>query len=106
MADVPTGALDDLEKPPPESLGSPVDEVDSIMAAELGYQAGEVLYDLGGSREQFDQAANRHHKEMEQELGNEKPEQLFPNYVVTESVINKKHPEQQGRRTTQDQQPK
>lgn len=89
VADLLTAALDDLEANLPRGLGEVDSRVDAYMADELGYQVGEVLYKLGGVRGQFRNLANKHFQEMEQELGNEKPEVLFPLFVLTESDLKK-----------------
>jgi len=89
VADLLTAALDQLEKSLPEALGELVEEhwQDDI-AEQLG-EKEERLYYLGGARGRFQRLANKHYLELEKELGNETPEPLFTNFIVTESSMKK-----------------
>ena len=93
VADLLTTALDELEKNLPEALGNQIEKdwQNSIIedAAIEGQPIPENFYYLGGARGRFRNIANKHYREMEKELGNEKPEPLFPNLLVTESDIAK-----------------
>jgi hypothetical protein len=82
VADLLTSALDDLEKTLPQAPGEMLDpsECDAI-CEQIGEPRGQQLYYLGGIKGRFHKLANRHYKELEKELGNENPPQLFPNYV-------------------------
>lgn len=90
VADLLTAALDDLETNLPEGYGELVDRVsDPFFAEELGVPVGTNLYNLGGMRGRFRDLANRHYKEIENELGNENPDKLFVQMTVTEKDVKK-----------------
>lgn len=89
VADLLTAALDDLEENLPEALGDKIERVDHYMAEELGLEAGDMLYSMGGARGRFRGLANRHFREIETELGNEEPGTLYPNMWVTERDLKK-----------------
>src|SRR5690606_34381397 len=89
VADLLTSALDDLEKNLPEALGQKVDErYNDEIADQIG-QSGETLYYLGGPKARFHELANRHFRELETELGNENPEPLFCDVVLSASDLGK-----------------
>lgn len=87
VADLLTSALDDLEKNLPEGLGEPVEERYNDEIAEQIGQKGEKLFYLGGARGRFHQLANRHFTELEQELGNEAPDPLYTNIVMSKADL-------------------
>jgi hypothetical protein len=89
VADLLTSALDDLEKALPEALGEPVEDEWNDEIARQDGEEEEQLYYLGGPRGRFMQLANKHYRELEEELGNENPEPLFTTRVVTESQLKK-----------------
>jgi hypothetical protein len=78
VADLLTGALDQLEKSLPEGLGHPVENQHDFeqIAAHLGEEYEPVYY-LGGARGRFRDLANEHYEQLEKELGNESPGTLF-----------------------------
>lgn len=88
VADLLCAALDDLEKSLPEALGEPIsgeDERVEVMVAEhQGYEY-QPLFHLGGPRGKFRNIANRHFAELEEELGNAKPNSLFPELFRSEA---------------------
>jgi hypothetical protein len=88
VADLLTAALDDLEKNLPEAVGDPVED---NMNDEIGRQIGEKgqLYYMGGTRGRFHKSANRHYRELENELGSERPEPLYTDYVGTKEQFSK-----------------
>jgi len=87
VADLLTTALDELEKALPEALGEPVEEAFNDRIAQEIDEEGEQLYYLGGARARFMSLANMHYRELEEELGNEKPEPLFGSIVVTKADV-------------------
>ncbi len=88
VADLLTAAIDDLEKHLPERPGEPVEESwNDDIAQEIG-EEGQLYY-LGGMRGWFRRTANQHYLELEKELGNEKPDDLYPNIVGTEADFTK-----------------
>ena len=88
VADLLTSAIDELEKNLPEGIGEAVEEAwQDEMTAQLGET--ERLYYLGGVRGRFHHSANIHYSELERELGNETPEELYPNIVGTEDQFKK-----------------
>lgn len=89
VADLLTAALDDLEENLPGGLGEREDQVDAILADELGLQLGDILYSLGGKRGSFRNLANRHYREIEKELGNDNPGKLYGDMLVTEDQFKK-----------------
>ena len=87
VADLLTTALDELEKNLPEAAGDPVDfDLQSSLAedAAIAGQEYEIHYHLGGIRARFRNIANKHYRELENELENENPEPLFGNIVGTQ----------------------
>ena len=51
-----------------------------------------IYHQLGGLRGQFQKLANRHYQEIERELGNESPPQLFLDSYLTKSDLEKGKP--------------
>jgi len=91
VADLLTAALDDLEKNLPEAFGEFAQmEVDSDMADQIGCAAGEKVYELGGERGRFHKLANKHYKELENDLGNQTPGHLYSEQSITESYFDRK----------------
>jgi hypothetical protein len=92
IADLLTSALDELEQNLPEAAGNPISDEDEhnerMVADHLGHDYAP-LFHLGGPRGKFRQLANRHFYELELELGNEKPEPLFGEIIVTEDQFKK-----------------
>lgn len=92
IADLLTSALDELEQNLPEAVGYPIsdeDEDNERMAADhLGHDY-IPLFHLGGPRGTFRRLANQHFADLERELGNEKPEPLFGEFIVTEDRFKK-----------------
>lgn len=89
VADLLTAALDDLEINLPEALGDEVEQVDRFMAEDFGLEVGETIYSLGGARGRFRSLANRHYRDIEEELGNEKAGTLYPDLWITERSLKK-----------------
>jgi hypothetical protein len=89
VADLLTSALEELEKNLPEALGERIEESWHDEAARQIGEEGQQLYYLGGPRARFMELANKHYRELEEELGNENPERLFTIPVVTESQFKK-----------------
>jgi hypothetical protein len=88
VADLLTTALDELEKNLPECAGERAEKsIEEHIAMETGEY--EPLYYMGGVRARFQEVANRHYRELEIELGNEKPERLFTATVGTKEDFNK-----------------
>lgn len=79
VADLLSAALDDLEKNLPMSI-VPVNEFQQQYEDENALRSGfppEVLYEMGGARAQFRNKSNQFYKDLEKELGNESPSDLF-----------------------------
>lgn len=92
VADLLTSALDELEKNLPEALGNRMDDATQQDFAENAAMEGEEyeeMFTLGGSRARFRNIANLHYAEIEKELGNENPTQLFPEIVGKKSDFEK-----------------
>jgi hypothetical protein len=92
VADLLTSALDELEKNLPEALGNRMDEATQQHFAEMAAMDGEQyeeMFFLGGTRGRFRNIANRYFVEMENELGNENPTQLFPDIAGRKSDFEK-----------------
>lgn len=88
VADLLTTAIDELERHLPEGLGNPVEaRLDEALREHQG-EAGQHYY-LAGARGRFRDSANQHFSELEKELGNENPELLYPEMVITEDQIRK-----------------
>lgn len=87
VADLLTSALDELEKNLPEALGEPVEEDWSSRVAEQIGQEGEKLYYLGGPRGRFHRLADAHFAGLEKELGNDSPEPLYGNTVMSKADL-------------------
>ncbi|WP_052177726.1 hypothetical protein [Methylotenera sp. G11] len=79
VADLLSAALDDLEKNLPMNI-VPVNEFQQQYEDEQSYHAGlpqESLFEMGGARAQFRHKSNQHYKDLEKELGNDSPSDLF-----------------------------
>lgn len=79
VADLLTVALDDLEKNLPMSI-TPIDEHHQQIEDEIAYHQGirpEALFELNGARARFRNIANKHFVDLEKELGNEEPINLY-----------------------------
>lgn len=86
IADLLTSALDDLELNLPMTAGYSIDAEDEHNERWVSNQIGEdyvPLFYMGGPRGKFRNLANEHFTELEKELGNEKPEPLYPDYINT-----------------------
>jgi predicted DNA-binding protein len=73
VGDLLASALDELEASLPVALGKEVDEHP---------ETGETIYEAAGRRAWFRDVANKHYKEMEKELGTEKPAPLYSTLCV------------------------
>jgi len=92
MADLLTSALDELEQNLPMGVGSPIDHESEYVERMLANHNGEdyvPLFYLGGARGKFRNLSNSHFEELERELGNEKSEPLFADFIVTEDQFKK-----------------
>ena len=92
IADLLTSALDELEHHLPEALGYPISAEDEHHERKVADHLGDEyvpLFHLGGARGKFRRLANEHFVELERELGNEKPEPLFGQIIVTEDKFSK-----------------
>lgn len=92
VADLLAAALDDLEKNLPEEKGCGLDPEEQAIERHIAEQNGEDyedIFTLGGARGRFRITANKHFKELENELGNENPTPLFEQIWRTESQIEK-----------------
>jgi hypothetical protein len=79
VADLLSAALDDLEKNLPMNI-VPIDEHQQQYEDEHAHREGrptEVLYEMGGARAKFRNITNRHYKDLEKELGNESPSDIY-----------------------------
>ena len=93
VADLLTTALDEYEKNLPEEIGGVIDHEDEYIERQVADHTNEEyedLFYLGGARARFRFAANRHYYELEKELGNDKPEVLFPVSHYTKSYFDSK----------------
>ena len=92
IADLLTSPLDELEQHLPEALGYPISAEDEHHERKVADHLGDEyvpLFHLGGARGKFRRLANEHFVELERELGNEKPEPLFGEIIVTEDKFSK-----------------
>lgn len=92
IADLLTSALDDLEQNLPMTLGDPIrgeDEQNERNLAEYEGRDYIPIFTVGGPRARFRWIANKHFKELEQELGNDKPTALFDEMYITEAELRK-----------------
>lgn len=90
VADLLTSSLNDLEEKLPMALGEQADPGLGELIARESNERYEDLYYMGGPRGKFRRIANHHYFELEAELGNEKPDPLFPDWLISEAQINKK----------------
>lgn len=89
VADLLTSALDELEKNLPEALGEEIDDqMHEILEHEYGGRV-ETHYYLGGPRGRFRDLSNYNYRELEKELGNDSPTELFSNLVIKQSDLKK-----------------
>lgn len=87
IADLLTSALDELEQNLPMAAGFPIAAEEEHNERWIAKEIGEEyvpLFHMGGMRGKFRQLANQHFDELEKELGNEKPEPLFGEYIRSE----------------------
>ena len=87
VADLLTSALDELEKELPQALG---DDVENDLQEDLAEKTGDIterLYYLGGARGRFRKLANAHYKELEKELGNDHPEILYGDMIISRASL-------------------
>lgn len=88
VADLLAAALEELERAMPQGLGllEPDQEPHRWIAEHGGYQY-EPVHRIGGPRGQFRDLANKHFEEIEKELGNENPEPLYLEVLITASEL-------------------
>ena len=87
IADLLTSALEELEQNMPMAVGYAISDEEEDNERWMADHIGETfvpLFHMGGPRAKFRSLANEHFEEMERELGNEKPEPLYGEYVRTE----------------------
>jgi hypothetical protein len=91
VADLLTAALADLERNLPVSLGPLTEDqhIERLAAEQNGYEY-EPVHLANGPRSDFRRLANQHFKEIEKELGNENPEQLYPPLLLSPSELQSK----------------
>jgi len=92
IADLLTSALDELEINLPMALGDPINGEDERIERDIARfeQRDYVpIFTVGGTRARFRWLSNKHFKELEQELGVEKPPVLFPDMYITEAELKK-----------------
>lgn len=93
VADLLTAALDDLEKNLPQELGMGLPDEDVQIEKKIAHHQGtqyEPLYSLAGARGRFREIANKHYKELENELGNEGAGRLYDSLWITEKDVKEK----------------
>jgi hypothetical protein len=92
VADLLSAALDNLEENLPMVKGPAPDremeDLERRIADQEGY-AYEPFFLVEGPRSRYRALANKHYKELEKELGNEKPENLFNVLWMDESKFPK-----------------
>ena len=89
VADLLSSALDELERSLPEGLGMEVHpQIQEVIDDDYGGRA-ETHYYLGGLRGRFRDLSNQHYRELEKELGNDSPAQLFNDLSIAESDLKK-----------------
>lgn len=79
VADLLSAALDDLEKNLPMNI-VPIHEQQQQYEDERAHHEGrptEVFYEMGGARAKFRNITNRHYKDLEKELGNDSPNDIY-----------------------------
>jgi len=88
VADLLAAALEELERTMPQSLGTldTNQNMHRTVAEHEGFEY-EPVYRLGGPRAQFRDLTNKHFEEIEKELGNEKPEPLYREVLITASEL-------------------
>lgn len=89
VADLLTAALSDLEKNLPIELW-PVNPERQHELEAIAYHLGEPaekMYELGGARGRFRALANKHYRELENELGNEDAGTLYETQYGSEDFI-------------------
>ena len=84
VADLLTSALDELEKNLPEALG---EEAEDWIQRDHAESEDDLCYYLSGARGRFRKLSNKYYKEFEKELGNEHPEILYSDMIITRSQI-------------------
>jgi hypothetical protein len=92
IADLLTSALDELEQNLPMALGDPIggeQEYVERMVADHEQREYIQIYSVAGPRARFRWISNKHFEELEKELGNEKPEQLYSELYTTEAELRK-----------------
>jgi hypothetical protein len=92
IADLLTSALDELEQNLPMALGDPIGgehEYIERMVADHEQREYTQIYSVAGPRATFRWISNKHFDELEKELGNEKPEQLYSELYTTEAELRK-----------------
>lgn len=92
VADLLSAALDNLEENLPMIKGPAPDrqleDMERRVAEHEGYTY-EPFFMVEGPREKYRNLANKYYKELEKELGNEKPENLFAQLWMDESKFPK-----------------
>ena len=80
VADLLTAALENLELNLPVQKGQPLsyeeEQLERQIADYQGYDY-EQLYMVNGKREEYRNLVNKFYKELERELGNDKPENIY-----------------------------
>jgi len=92
VADLLSAALDNLEESLPQKKGPEIDDLHAHDMRWLAEQDGvkyEPLYIVEGPRAIFRNTANRHYKQLEKELGNEAPKNLYDDLWLTEAEFRK-----------------
>ena len=74
VADLLTTSLDELEESLPSDQGQPFGEDEDT---------GEFLFEQVGVVGWYRSLTNKHHAELERELGNEKPKPFYPTILVS-----------------------
>lgn len=89
VADLISAALDDLERNLPYTTHlAPEREQQSERDAARHFKYDyEPVYEMGGVRAQYRNIVNKYYRELEQELGNDKPVDIYKEIRGTEKYI-------------------
>lgn len=80
VADLLTAALENLEISLPKEMGQVLQGEEEYLERQIADHEGyeyEPLYEMIGKRAEFRNLVNKYYKELEKELGNDKPETIY-----------------------------
>lgn len=80
VADLLTTALESLETNLPQEMGQLLQGEEEHLERQIADHEGydyEPLYEMTGKRAEYRHQVNKYYKELEKELGNDKPENIY-----------------------------